>query len=157
MSAMASQITGVSIACSTSCRRRSKKTTKFRVNGLDEGNPPVTSGFPHKGPITRQMFLFDDVIMLITKRTLRVSRCICKFLYAFVIHVSMIRLTRRFDRIHPNGRVSLSTTPFLVWLLCCWWCSSYGTVPNPVSQQEQTLRDNLCLDIAMDQTTHLDK
>ena len=37
-------------------RRRSKKTSKLRVTG------PVNS--PHKGPVTREMFPFDDVIML---------------------------------------------------------------------------------------------
>ena len=37
--------------------RRSKKTPKLRVTGLCEGNSP------HKGPVTRKMFPFDDVIM----------------------------------------------------------------------------------------------
>ena len=47
MSAMAFQITGISIVCSTRLfRRRSKKTWKLRVTGLCEGNPPVTGGFP---------------------------------------------------------------------------------------------------------------
>ena len=44
-------------------RRRSKKTSKHRVTGLCERNPPVTGGFPHKGPVTRKMFSFDDVTM----------------------------------------------------------------------------------------------
>ena len=35
-------------------KRRSKKTSKLRVTGLCEGNPPVTSGFPHKGSVTRK-------------------------------------------------------------------------------------------------------
>ena len=45
-------------------RRRSKKTSKLRVTGLCVGNSlgPVNS--PHKGPVTRKMFPFDDVIML---------------------------------------------------------------------------------------------
>ena len=38
-------------------RRRSKKTSKLRVTGLSVGNSP------HKGPVTRKMFPFDDVIM----------------------------------------------------------------------------------------------
>ena len=42
-------------------RRRSKKTSKLRVTGLCEGNSPVNS--PHKGPVTRKMFPFDDVMM----------------------------------------------------------------------------------------------
>ena len=43
-------------------RRRSKKTSKRRLIGLCEGNSPVTGDSPHKGPVTRKMFPFDDVI-----------------------------------------------------------------------------------------------
>ena len=46
-----------------SFRRRSKKTSKSRVTGLCAGEywRPVNS--PHKWPVTRKMFPFDDVIM----------------------------------------------------------------------------------------------
>ena len=45
-------------------RHRSKKTSKLRVTGLCKENPPVTGRFPfYKGPVTRKMFSFDDVIM----------------------------------------------------------------------------------------------
>ena len=44
-------------------RCRSKKTSKLRVTGICEGNSPVTGEFPHKGPVTRKMVPFDDVIM----------------------------------------------------------------------------------------------
>ena len=62
--------------------RRSKKRSKFRVTGLCAGNSPVTVAWrqtlettrffkglrwpvnsPHKWPVTRKMFPFDDVIM----------------------------------------------------------------------------------------------
>ena len=48
--------------CVLNClfRRRSKKISKLCSTGLREGNP-VDS--PHKGPVTRIMFPFDDVIM----------------------------------------------------------------------------------------------
>ena len=46
-------------------RRRSKKTSKLRVTGLCAGNSPVNS--PHKWPVTRKMFAFDEVIMDIPK------------------------------------------------------------------------------------------
>ena len=42
-------------------RRRSKKTSKLRVTGICVRNSPVNS--PHKWPVTRKMFPFDDVIM----------------------------------------------------------------------------------------------
>ena len=48
-------------------RCRSKKTSKLHVTGLCEGNPPVTGGFPHKGPVTRKNFPFDNVIMAVRK------------------------------------------------------------------------------------------
>ena len=48
-------------------RCRSKKTAKIRDTGLCEGNPPVPLGSPHKGPVPRIMFPFDDVIMCLVK------------------------------------------------------------------------------------------
>ena len=46
-------------------RRRSKKTSKLSVTGLCAGNSPGPVNSPHKGPVTRKMFPFDDVIMTI--------------------------------------------------------------------------------------------
>ena len=45
-------------------RRRSKKTSKLRVTGLCVGNSPGPVNSPHKGPVTRKMFPFDDFIMV---------------------------------------------------------------------------------------------
>ena len=45
-------------------RRRSKKTSKLHVTGLCVGNSPGPVNSPHKGPVTRKMFPFDDVIMI---------------------------------------------------------------------------------------------
>ena len=44
-------------------RRRSKKTIELRVTGLCEGNSPGPVNSPHKWPVTRKMFPFDDVII----------------------------------------------------------------------------------------------
>ena len=47
MSAVASQMTDVSIVCSTVCSgAHQRKTSKLGVTGLCKGNPPVTGGFP---------------------------------------------------------------------------------------------------------------
>ena len=35
--------------------RRSKKTSKLRVTGLCEGNPPVTGGFPSQMAVTENV------------------------------------------------------------------------------------------------------
>ena len=62
--AMASQITSLTVVYSTVCSGRSKKTSKLRVTGLCAGISLGTGEFPHKWPVTRKMFPFDDVIML---------------------------------------------------------------------------------------------
>ena len=43
--------------------RRSKKTSKLHVTGLGAGNSPGPVNSPHKWPVTRKIFPFDDVIM----------------------------------------------------------------------------------------------
>ena len=64
MTAMTSQITGIPIVCSTVCsgayqgKYQSSAWLAF-VKGIHRS--PVDS--PHKGPVTRKMLLFDDVIM----------------------------------------------------------------------------------------------
>ena len=65
MNAMVSQITGVSIVYPTVCfgadqRKHQRSTSLAFVRGIHRR--PVNS--PHKGPVTRRIFLFDDVIML---------------------------------------------------------------------------------------------
>ena len=66
MSVMTSQITGVSIVCSTVCsgadQRKYQSPASLAVVRLIQRCPVV---YPHKGPVTRKMFLFDDVIMYI--------------------------------------------------------------------------------------------
>ena len=46
-----------------SFRRRPKEKSKLRVAGFCEANSPGTGEFPHKWPVTRKKFPFDDVIM----------------------------------------------------------------------------------------------
>ena len=47
-------------------RRRSKKTPKLRVNDVCEGYPLPTAS-PHKRPIRRKIFMFDDAIMTLSE------------------------------------------------------------------------------------------
>ena len=66
MSTMASQINSLAIVYSAVySRRRSKKTSKLRVTRLRVGNLPWPVNSPHKGPVKRKMFPFDDVIMTV--------------------------------------------------------------------------------------------
>ena len=64
MGAIASQITSLAIVYSAFYSGvYKKKTSKLRVTGLCVGNSPGPVNSPHKGPVTRKMFPFDDVIM----------------------------------------------------------------------------------------------
>ena len=57
-------------------RHRSKKTSKPRVTGLCAGNSPGPVNSPHKRPVTRKMFPFDDVIMICcVLRKCKVNNC----------------------------------------------------------------------------------
>ena len=62
MSAMASQITGVSIVCATvgSDQRNNQSSASLAFVRWTHRSPADS---PHKGPVTREMFSFDDVIM----------------------------------------------------------------------------------------------
>ena len=61
-------------------KRWSMETSKLRVTGYCEGNSPVTGKNPHKGPVTRKMFPFNDVVMEYTYvwNTLLVSYYCCQ-------------------------------------------------------------------------------
>ena len=66
MSLMASQITSLAIVYSPVCSGTDKKKKKkLRVTGLCEGNSPGPVNSPHKRPVTRKMFPFDDVIIMV--------------------------------------------------------------------------------------------
>ena len=57
--------------------RRSKKTSKLRGTGLCAGNSPGPVNSPRKGPVTRKMFPFDDVIMIVVSFAVKLNQ-ICK-------------------------------------------------------------------------------
>ena len=63
MGAIASLITILTIVYSTVYSDADKKTSKLRVTGLGVGNHRGSVNSPHKWPVTRKMFPFDDVIM----------------------------------------------------------------------------------------------
>ena len=77
MGAMASQIASLTIVYfNRLLTRKSKKTSKLRVTGPCVGNSPVNS--PHKWPVTRKMFPFDDVIMVFGNDGIVPFYCTCQ-------------------------------------------------------------------------------
>ena len=79
-------------------RLRSKKTPKLCVTGICEGNPPVTGRFPHKRPVTRKMFPFNDVIMELP-------------VYSPLHLPYALRYTHEFD-VRWHGSVSVLVRPY---------------------------------------------
>ena len=82
MSAMASQITGVSIVWSTLCsatqqRKLQSSASLAFVRGIRRW--PVNS--PHKGSVTQEMFPFDDVIIFLPVYSSRLPRLRFVFLH----------------------------------------------------------------------------
>ena len=64
MSAMASQITSLTIVYSTVYSGADeRKHQSFASLAFVQGIHPWPVNSPHKGPVTRKMFPFDDVIM----------------------------------------------------------------------------------------------
>ena len=64
MTTMASQITSPTDVYSIVYSGADKKTSKLHVTGLFVGKSPGPVNPPHKWPVTRKMFPFDDVIIL---------------------------------------------------------------------------------------------
>ena len=92
--------------CFLNClfRRRWKKTSKLRVTGLCA--PGGIGGSPQKGPVTRKMFPFDDVI-LSWNRGMNTHKCVVNGTWK----VSSFLLLK------PEYS---GTTKFMPWLLMSW-------------------------------------
>ena len=119
MCAMASQITNLTIVYSTfysgtDQRKHQSSASLAFVRGIHRW--PVNS--PHKGPVTRKMFPFDDVVM--------------RFINAYTFPGTMTLLSLLFTVISP------STSLFLIiatlGCLCVWHSGkSRGLPPGPPS------------------------
>ena len=97
---IASQITGVSIVCSVVCsgadqRKHQSSSSLAFVGGIHRG--PVDS--PHKRPVIRKMFPFDDVIM--------------------VDHEDMKWLSMKFTNLSNSVTVSIFNNNDITQFQCC--------------------------------------
>ena len=78
MSAMTSQITGVSIVCSNVCSGADERTHQsFGSYAFASGIHPWPVDSPHKGPVTQKMFTFDGVTL--KQQIYSVSTCTLHF------------------------------------------------------------------------------
>ena len=108
MSTIASQITGVSsvylaVYSGADQRRHQRSTSLAFVRGIHRW--PVNS--PHKCPVTRKMFPFDDVIM--NNDTLRIQLSISetRFIFSTYIHVAISSVL-----LYTNIHVAISSAFF---------------------------------------------
>ena len=106
MNEMATQIIGVSIVCSTVCPGADQRKYQVSASVAFMGEIhrwPMNS--PHKGPVTRQMFPFDDVIVM--TGTFQLQKCISSWeflLYKMTrcaarsaIHISLATYILRYN------------------------------------------------------------
>ena len=128
MGAMASQINGISIVYSTVSsgayqRKHQSSASLDFVRGIHR--PPVNS--PHKEPVTRKMFPFDDVIL--TTLGLQSMLCICVYCFhAFCVCVSpfecfrqrlfYITILLQFDNIKREHEVMISVNRLTILTPC---------------------------------------
>ena len=132
-------------------RRRSKKTWKLLVTGLCVGNSPGPVNSPHKGPVTRKMFPFDDVIMntrgdpkinhqsghsrLIRKKFS--VKFVEKLTYPFRVLWTILSNLKIHSSVYCELSMAIKTcgkTPLGVFPLDPWWhISRYlQSIPGPV-------------------------
>ena len=117
MSAMASHITSVSIVCLTVCSGADQRKHQARRHCPYEGNPSVTGGFPHKGPMTRQMFPFNDVfVYLCFLAVYHMWYPHCFVLFCFVVAIFSYLNVSKWP-IYPNrpGLISLKDMRKIDW------------------------------------------
>ena len=132
MNAMESQITSLTIVYSTVCsgtdqRKHQNSASLAFVWGIRRW--PVNS--PHKGPVTRKMFLFDDVIMLCE---VLVQATFCMFRWASLSFgmISMLKCKHAGVLLLIYcWKYAVTNQPFLThWLACrvtfhvinqCWF------------------------------------
>ena len=89
-----------------------KETSKVRVTGLCEGNSSVN--YPHIGPIRRNKFPFDDVII--------------GYNYLFILGLKLIRVSKREPRSF-QGTVSMSGDFCMCYRIWSWLpmpCEKHG-------------------------------
>ena len=113
--------------CLLNCwfRHRSKKTSKLCVTGLFVGNSPGPVNSPHKWPVTRKRFPFDDVIMTSTAGLIPFP--LIKSPHRKICCDIWYRITKGKTRLieYPNNSPNDGHQVAFLWFL---WC--YGTFPT---------------------------
>ena len=96
-------------------RRKSKKTSKLRVTGFVRGNHRCPVDSPHKGPVTRKVLPFDDVIRSYIAAVPVSHHSISKITQTFVKFINP-QITNSFHK-HLNGHWNMNWIG-VVYMVC---------------------------------------
>ena len=123
MGAIASQITSLTIVYSDADQRKHQSSASLAfVRGIHRG--PVNS--PHKWPVTRKMFPFDDVIM--TLRYAPVAMCNIRYiLFEFSIGERCLRLKRLMFSMYSHMFSILLICPHMSYVYCNHWLDAIAS------------------------------
>ena len=83
--------------------RKSKKTTKLRVTGLCEGNPPLTGGFPSQKTSNAENVPFGDVIIYTFHTLNEKLQFVIYIKHVLARHGSEMEMYTLFAFISPHG------------------------------------------------------
>ena len=115
-------------------RRRSKKTSKLCVTGLCVGNSPGPVNSPHKGPVTRKMFPFDNrfhVMISLSKKETPID--------IQWVSLPFIKGHRHFLGCYTmqgyNSWLNVSFGPFNRWGQSMWVLYSMGPTWSKIAQK----------------------
>ena len=124
MSAMVSQITGITILYSTDYSRcRSKKTSKFRVTGLCQWNSPVTGEFP------AQRTSNTETVSIWWRHhdrwNVSVTKCmyigLCVYLYIYTdISVGVCLVPPVYVHVYNHVWLYKSVLMYILFVYCCY-------------------------------------
>ena len=110
MSPMAYQITSIWPLCSTVCpgAHQRKHQTSASLSFVGIHRRSVDS--PHKGPVTRKMFPFDDVIM----------SCVSSYGFTFIVILQLTKFLRLPNTSEATAQNSTSVPVKLLWCGRVW-------------------------------------
>ena len=131
MGAMASQLTILTIGYSTvhsgtDQRKQQISASLVFVRGIHRW--PVNS--PHKGPVTRKMFPFDDVILKLTWTTAKTPRHSTNSVHNFwdALDIKDVKWSFYIFSILEKGVYFVIFVANLSELFCCFWFVIRGSV-----------------------------
>ena len=118
MSAMVSQITSIAIVYLPFIQAQIKENIKLQRHWHLWGDSLVTGDFPHKGPVMRKIFPFDNVIMILSFQQppeipFSLSRSLPNLGHKRISHLTAFQFLLRWG--NPVNITTWPTSAYLIW------------------------------------------